>query len=116
MKTWADNGWKEPDLVEDTIMNQVTLKLILSAEKSAESAEKSAESLKNKNDKLLTERQKQILEAMVEGQEYSTEEIAIILKLKAPRTRQLLNELVKLGCLEITAATKSRRYIKKQMQ
>lgn len=27
LKTWKENGWKEPELVEDTVLNQVTLKL-----------------------------------------------------------------------------------------
>ena len=27
LKVWKENGWKEPELVEDTILNQITLKL-----------------------------------------------------------------------------------------
>lgn len=80
-----------------------------SAEKPSESAEKSAEIIVNE----LSKRQKQILEYMETGILYSTEEIAIAVGLKGPRTRQLLNELVAMGVVECTAVTKNRRYIKK---
>ena len=52
-------------------------------------------------------------EYMKIGVAYSTEEIAGAVGLKGPRTRQLLNELVAIGVVECTAATKNRRYIKK---
>lgn len=80
-----------------------------SAEKVSESAEKSAEKITAK----LSKRQKQILEYMEKGELYSTEELAVAIGLKGPRTRQLLNELVAMGVVECTAATKNRRYIKK---
>lgn len=79
------------------------------AEKSAESAEKSADSITDE----LSKRQKQIYEYMKIGVAYSTEEIAGAVGLKGPRTRQLLNELVAMGVVECTAATKNRRYVKK---
>ena len=79
------------------------------AEKSSESAEKSADSITDE----LSKRQKQIYEYMNIGVAYSTEEIAGAVGLKGPRTRQLLNELVAMGVVECTAATKNRRYIKK---
>lgn len=42
----------------------------------------------------MSKRQKQILEYMEKGELYSTEELAVAIGLKGPRTRQLLNELV----------------------
>ena len=80
-----------------------------SAEKASESAEKSADSITDE----LSKRQKQIYQYMKIGVAYSTEEIAGAVGLKGPRTRQLLNELVAMGAVECTAATKNRRYIKK---
>jgi predicted HTH transcriptional regulator len=119
LKVWSDNGWEEPDLFEDTILNQVTLTLRKSAESaeksadvSAKSAEKSAESLAE-NDDRLSDRHKQILSFMDKEKEYSTDEVADSIGLKGPRTRQLLNELVDMGILTATATTKNRRYIKK---
>ncbi len=46
LKTWQECGWEEPELTEDTVMNQVVLRLkflsnsVKTAEKLAESAEK----------------------------------------------------------------------------
>ena len=77
------------------------------------SAEKSAESANNEMGmQELSKRQKQILACMQQGRPYSTEEIARIMGLKGPRTRQLLNELVVMGLVSCTATTKNRRYIK----
>ena len=85
-----------------------------SANKSAEkSANKSAEKSSDKSDEnvgKLTKRQAQILSLMEEGKEYTTESIAAIIELKGPRTRQLMNELVKLGKIESIGTTKDRRY------
>ena len=61
----------------------------------------------------LSKRQKQITDCMETGVLYSTEEIAAVIGLKGPRTRQLLNELVAMGIVECTAATKNRKYVKK---
>lgn len=80
-----------------------------SAERVSESAEKSAEKINAD----FSKRQRQILEYMKKGVLYSTEEIAVAIGLKGPRTRQLLNELVAMGVVECTAATKNRRYVKK---
>lgn len=119
LATWEEEGWVQPELIEDNALNQVTLYLKMipkhgeqltkkTAEKSAESAEKSAET----QETLLSERQKQILACMELEVLYKTEEIAEKIGLKGPRTRQLLNELVAMGRLTCTAATKNRRYIR----
>ena len=118
LATWKEEGWVKPELIEDTALNQVTLYLKMipehgeqSSEKSAESSEKSAES-SEMQEALLSERQKQILACMELEVLYKTEEIAEKIGLKGPRTRQLLNELVAMGRLTCTAATKNRRYIR----
>lgn len=116
LAVWKSEGWVEPQLIEDTNLNQVTLvmKMERKAEKSAESSEKSAESAdsKNINSLDLSERHKQILINMDVGVEYSTEQIAERIGLKGPRTRQLLNELVNKELLACIGTTKRRRYIK----
>ena len=78
-----------------------------SAEKSAESAEKSADSQEP-----LTKRQIEILGKMEVGREYSADEIADMIGLKAPRARQLLVQLTDMDKIRMTAVTKNRRYIK----
>ena len=118
LEVWKSEGWKKPELIEDTNLDQVTLVMKMekesddeSAEKSAESAEKSADSKKMKAIDL-SERQKQILAYMDAGVEYSTEQVAEKIGLKGPRTRQLLNELVNMELLACIGTTKRRRYIK----
>ncbi|MCD7762427.1 MAG: hypothetical protein LUI14_04355 [Lachnospiraceae bacterium] len=49
---------------------------------------------------------------MEKSKPYSSQEIADVLGVKLPRTRQLLNELISLGLIQATAATKNRKYIK----
>ena len=80
-------------------------------ESSVESANKSADK-SDENVGNLTKRQAQILSLMEEGKEYTTESIAAVIELKGPRTRQLMNELVKLGKIESIGTTKDRRYKK----
>lgn len=72
------------------------------------SADKSADNLKDFN-----LRQKQILSIMEYGREYTTENIATLIGLKNPRTRQLMNELVELEIIESLGTTKNRRYRKR---
>ena len=98
----------KPELIEDTALNQVTLYLKMLPEHGEQSAKKAAEM----QEVLLSERQKQILECMESEVLYESEEIAEKIGLKEPRTRQLLNELVAMGRLTCTAATKNRRYIR----
>lgn len=118
LATWEAEGWVQPELIEDTALNQVTLyfKTIPghgqpSTKKSAESAE-SAEKSAETQEALLSERQKQILACMELEVLYKTEEIVEKIGLKGPRTRQLLNELAAVGRLTCTAAAKNRRYIR----
>lgn len=108
LATWEEEGWVQPELIEDIVLNQVTLYLKMIPEHEEQSAKKSAEIQKS----LLSERQKQILACMELEVLYRTEEIAEKIGLKGPRTRQLLNELVVMGRLTCTAATKNRRYIR----
>ena len=65
------------------------------------------------SDAKLSYRHKQILSLMDEGIEYSTDMMAELVRSKGSRTKQLLNELVDLGQITASAATKNRRYIKK---
>ena len=119
LAAWEGEGWVKPELIEDTRLDQVTLVLKMinvEEEKSAESAKKSAESAKKSAEFCLldlSDRQKQILNCMKIGKKYSTKEIAGKIGLKGARTRQLLNEMVDMGILVCTAATKSRRYMRK---
>lgn len=115
LAAWEEKGWAEPELIEDTGLDQVTLVLKMTTDdrkKYRQSAD-SADSADFRN-RDLSDRQRQILKNMEEGILYSTNEIAEAIGLKGPRTRQLLNELVKMEILECTATTKKRRYIRRK--
>ena len=112
LATWKEEGWVKPELIEDTALNQVTLYLKMISEYGEKSAKKVAEKSAEMQEVLLSVRQKQIFECMELEVLYKTEEIAEKIGLKGPRTRQLLNELVAMGRLTCTAATKNRRYIR----
>lgn len=110
------NALTEVVKMGDDVANVAKLLTGKLVEKASESAEKSAEKVSESAEKSavkLSKRQKQILEYMENEELYSTEEIANAIGLKGPRTRQLLNELVAMGIVECTAATKNRRYVKK---
>ena len=111
LDAWKSEGWIDPRLFEYTNLNQVTLVMKMEKESAEKSAEKSADSPKviSLN---LSQRHQQILKNMDVDVEYSTDQIAEIIGLKGPRTRQLLNELVDMGLLACIGATKRRRYIK----
>lgn len=109
------NALTEVVKMGDDVANAAKLLTGKLVEKASESAEKSAEKVSESAEKSaakLSKRQKQILEYMENEELYSTEEIANAIGLKGPRTRQLLNELVAMGIVECTAATKNRRYVK----
>ena len=112
---WNGEGWVKPELNEDTRLNQVTLtlKMVESAEKSAnKSAEKSANKSAEKSADL-QKRYKQVLDFMKEDIEYTSEEIGNAIDLKGSRTRQILNEMVSMGEITALGATTGRKYIKK---
>ena len=94
-------------------MNNVILKTerVTLTLKMVESAEKSADSSKN-----LEKRFEQILSHMQEDVEYSCDEIAEAIGLKSPRIRQILNELVSMNKIITSGATKGRRYIKNKLR
>ena len=107
----AENARKLAALVSEELKVSIE-----SASKSANSGEKSANKSADSDDKSaenmnrLTKRQKEILAIMEDGGEYATENIAGMIGLKGPRTRQILNELAQLGKVESLGTTKDRRY------
>lgn len=119
LATWQKEGWDMPKLVEEVNLNQVTLVLCMTSPVLAddkvmkESAENRQKKSAEKSAKKFSKGQKHILECMQSGELYSAEMIGEMIGLRGSRTRELLNELMRLGLVECTAATKNRRYIKK---
>ena len=97
-----DNAKILAQLISDGLKNSIE-----SANKSADSSDNSDKDTEN-----LSKRQAQILSVMENGKEYTTENIAALIELKGPRTRQLMKELAELGKVESLGTTKDRRYKK----
>ena len=83
-------------------------------ESANKSANKSANSADNSDVNLgyFSKRHEQIISVMDNGKEYTTENIATLIGLKGPRTRQLMKELVEMGLVESLGTTRNRRYRK----
>lgn len=68
---------------------------------------------KQKEDSLnLTDREKETLQKMEYGVEYSAKEVRTFLGLKSSRTREILNSLIDKGFIRGTSATRNRKFIK----
>lgn len=94
LETWKSNGWVTPELIENTVLNQVTLSL--SFEKTAIKNGDKKTAIKNGDKKMseITESHvKDIIEFLSDNGEATTAEIAKVIGLKPSRTRELLGEI-----------------------
>ena len=102
--------WKNENLLPPTVTEEFGADrpdrtiVILPLESAGKTAEKSAEKPAE-----IKKRYLEILDVMEEDKEYSANEIADLIGLKGSRTRELLNEMVKLGKLYPIGGTKGRR-------
>ena len=101
---WEQQGWKQPEVIEEYGPDRTILKLSL--------IKKVA--IKNGDKKKITKRTEQqleyILEHMAPNQEYKTSELSEVIGLKESRTRMLLNELAMSGRIAVSGKNKGRRY------
>ncbi len=137
LKAWSDYGLEVPELFEDTIMDQVTLRLRVKADEvdNEKATIKSDDekplikigdkkptiktgdkkpAIKTGDKKVPPKTQMQydkILEFMEEGKEYRIQDFCELLGLKGSRIREILNGLS--DYIDIIGNNKDRRYIKK---
>ena len=115
LKTWQDNGWIAPQLVENTLLNQVSL--LLSFEKQGEligdkktaikiGDKKSAIKIGDKKSKTDVNMDK-IRAFLVQHGEMKTKDVAEYVGLGVSRTRELLGMMED---IEIVGGNKDRRY------
>ena len=117
---WEQQGWKQPEVIEEYGPDRTTLKLSFvkkSADKKAliKSADKKA-LIKSADKKKLTNKTRQQLEKITEfmepDREYRIAEIAEFLGVKETITRELVRELIQLKKIEASGKNKGRRYRK----
>ena len=105
---WEQQGWKQPEVIEEYGLDRTILKLSL-----VKSAEKKAP-IKSVDKKKLTNKTRQQLEKIIEcmeaDREYRIAEIADFLGIKETRARELTRELIRLEKIEATGKNKGRRY------
>lgn len=106
LNAWDEQGWETPELIEDTILNQVTLILKMKREKvTKKSGEK-------KVTKKTLENQMLILDSMQNGVWYKTSDFEGIVSVKESRMKELLKDLTAQKKIESTGSTKGKMYRK----
>ena len=122
---WEQQGWKEPEVLEQYGPDRTILKLsfvekvaiksgdkkvaIKSGDKKVAIKGRSEQPIKKKTEKNL----ETILEYMAADTEYKTPEIADILDVKISRARKLMSLLVQQGKIEALGGNRDRRYVKR---
>lgn len=106
LNAWEEQGWKTPELIEDTVLNQVTLILKMKQEKVAK---KSGE---KKMAKKTLENQILILDSMQQGVWYKTTHFEDVVSVKESRIKELLKDLTEQGKIESIGSTKGKMYRK----
>ncbi len=113
LNAWEEQGWEAPELIEDTVLNQVTLVLKMRQEKAAKkSGEKKAakKSGEKKVTKKTIENQMLILENMQPGVWYKASEFEGVISVKESRIKELMKDLTAQGKIESTGSTKGKMY------
>lgn len=116
LNAWEEQGWETPELIEDTVLNQVTLILKMKKEKTAQkSGEKKAakKSGEKKVTKKTLENQMLILNSMQFGVWYKASDFEDVVSLKASRIKELLKDLTKQEKIETIGNTKGKMYRKR---
>ncbi len=121
LNTWKNEGWVEPILYEDVILNQVTLTLnkIKKANMSKKSDRKKAtekSDRKKATEKKLTKKTQAQYDAIISFMQpnvwYKASELLDVTGVKETRTKELLRALVTEGLLVDDGVTKGRSYKK----
>ncbi len=115
LNAWEEQGWEMPVLMEDTVLNQVTLILKMKQEKVAKkSGEKKVakKSGEKKVAKKTIENRRLLLDNMQPGVWYKASAFEGIVSVKESRIKELLKELTEQGEIEATGSTKGKMYRK----
>lgn len=115
LNAWEEQGWEMPELIEDTVLNQVTLILKMKQEKvTKKNGEKKAakKSGEKKVAKKTLENQMLILDCMQHGVWYKASDFEEVVSVKESRIKELLKALTEQGKIESTGSTKGKMYRK----
>lgn len=107
---WAQQGWKQPEVIEEYGPDRTVLKLLFAKNTDKKALIKSADK-KEPTNKTRQQLEK-IIECMEPDREYRIGEMAEFLGVKETRARELIRELIRLDKIEATGKNKGRRYRK----
>lgn len=116
LAAWAEKGWPEPELDEDTILDQVTLTLYLENvvngspdEANSESNEANSES----NHNGLTSIQKKIIDKIDDNPKISQRSLAVELNASRSTIQRAMDSLMQKGIIERDGGTRGKWVTKK---
>ncbi len=115
LNVWEEQGWEMPELIEDTILNQITLVLKMEQGKAAKKTGEKKPAKKTgekKPAKKTIENQILILESMQYDMWYKASDFEDIVSVKSSRIKELLKDLTEQGKIESTGSTKGKMYRK----
>ena len=104
---WADEGWKQPEIIEEFDPDRTVLVLPLEKEKNSNSAFFNKTLQQLKNDSII-----KLIEYLDENEEITTAKGVEITGKSAAQVRRYLKALCKVGILKSTKATKGNIFIK----
>ena len=111
LSVWEKQGYIQPDLKEDTVLNQVKLTLPFKKPAIKTGDKKPAIKTGDKKQAIKTsENKKRIISFMQDGKSKNINEIMELLNLGKSRTRELLNEMIEDGLIEAEGSNKNRKY------
>ena len=116
LSAWKEQGWEMPELIEDTVLNQVTLILRMKREKPAKKTveKKPAKRTGEKKPaKKTLENQMLILDSMQYGMWYKASDFEGVVSVKESRIKELLKDLTEQGKIESMGNTKGKKYQKR---
>ncbi len=106
LNVWEEQGWETPELIEDTILNQITLVLKMEQGKAAKKTGEKKPAKKTIENQIL------ILESMQYDMWYKASDFEDIVSVKSSRIKELLKDLTEQGKIESTGSTKGKMYRK----
>ena len=104
---WADEGWKQPEIIEEFDPDRTVLVLPLEKEKNSNSDFFNKTLQQLKNDSII-----KLIEYLDENEEITTAKGVEITGKSAAQVRRYLKALCKVGILKSTKATKGNIFIK----
>ena len=113
LAAWAEKNWPEPELEEDTILNQVTLTLRLGSDEGVESVPNTTEETTKETTKKITKKttRETILELLQDNPQASAKELADVIGITADGVRYHLDQLKKSGSIYREGPDKGGRWI-----